>query len=329
MYESLISLLISIVVFPGLLFIVALALFTQWWVRKISARLQNRMGPAYVGPIGLLQPLMDLWKLIHVKEEVIPKNSMPGLAKLFGILGISGAITALAMLPISIYRVNGPYDFLVYMYLCCLLVPLSMIFMSLSMPGPYTAVGVSRILTLITICEPAYFAAILVPVALTSNMGIPYSIYTASVNVWKLWFNPVTLPLMILAFIAAIVTFQAKSMYQPFNIPEAELEIIAGFETEFSGPILGLGILFHDIDTVVTALSITYILLGGPYPYPHTSIPGIVSLILKYMIVVTLSVIIKNAFGRYRIEQALKILFKYALIPGLLAVILAMIYLYH
>lgn len=327
--ETVSLLLISLLVFPGLLFIVSLAFFTQWWVRKLSARLQNRMGPTYVGPAGILQPLMDLWKLIHVKEEVLPKYSMPGLARLFGIIGIGGAVTVLAMLPISIFRVNGPYDFLVYLYLCCLVVPLSMILMSLSTPGPYTAVGVSRMLTFVTICEPAYFAAMLVPVALTSGMGLPYSVYTASVNAWRLWLNPVTLPLMILALMASIVSLQAKSMFQPFNIPEAEQEIIAGFETEFSGPLLGLGILLHDIDNVVTALSITYIILGGPYPYPHTSIPGLLILIAKYLAVVTLTIIVKNAFGRYRIEQALKVMFKYSFIPALIAVILAMLYLYY
>lgn len=78
----------------------------------------------------------------------------------------------------------------------------------------------------------------------------------------------------------------------------------------------------------ITALSIVYIILGGPYPYPHTSIPGIIMLILKYLLVVFIATVIKNAYGRYRLEQALYTLFKYAFISALISLILILIYIY-
>ena len=324
-----IMLAVSILVFPGILFLISLSLFTQWYYRKLSGRLQNRMGPTYVGPAGLLQPLMDLWKLIHVKEMAVNKYSLPSLAQFFGLLGISALVVSLLLFPLSPYHVTGPYDFLVFIYLVSLWVPLSMLIMSLSMPGPYTSTGVSRLLTFITLIEPSFFAALLAPVALASaRTGIPYSVLEASKNAIYCWANPVLLPVMVLSLIAAIVVLQAKAMFQPFNIPEAEQEIIAGYETEFSGPLLGLASLMHDMDIAVTAIAITYLILGGPYPFPHLSVPGIVLLIVKYMAVVTAATIIKNAFGRYRIEQALNTIFKYALIPAIVALLLAMIYLY-
>ncbi len=317
----------TLLVFPGALFLFSLALFTQYLFRKLSAHMQKRMGPKYVGPVGILQPLMDLWKLIHVKEEVIHRYSMPGVAKTAGLLGLGAALAILPLLPLSPLRIIGNYDFLVYMYLCCLWIPLMLIIMSLAMPGPYTSIGVSRILSFITICEPAYFAALLVPVALVSNGYEPvYSVYATSRNIWHYWLNPLTAPLLILSFIASLVTLQAKSMFQPFNIPEAEQEIIAGFETEFSGPILGIGSLLHDVDTTITILSITYLILGGPYPFPHLSIPGVLVLVAKYLLVVFIAAIVKNVFGRYRIEQALYVMFKYSLIPALIALTLAYIY---
>ncbi len=327
MITDILTLLFSILVYPGILFLFGLALFTQYLYRKLSAHMQKRMGPTYVGPKGVLQPLFDVWKLIHVKEEVVTKYSLPLIAKFFALTGLAAAITVTALLPLSTYRIIGNYDFLVYVYLCCLWIPISMIIMSLSMPGPYTSVGVSRILSFITVCEPAYFASLLVPVTLVSKNYSPvYSVYTASVNIWKYWLNPYTVPLLILSLIAALVILQAKAMMPPFNIPEAEQEIIAGFETEFSGPILGLGILLHDVDVTITILSIVYILLGGPYPFPHLSIPGIVIVIVKYLAIVLVSAIIENIFGRYRIEQALYVMLKYALIPALIALVLAMIY---
>ncbi len=326
---SWIMLAISILIFPGILFLISLALFTQWYYRKLSGRLQNRMGPTYVGPAGLLQPLMDLWKLIHVKEMAVNKYSLPGIAQFFGLLGISALIVSLLLFPLSPYHIAGPYDFLVFIYLVSLWVPLSMLMMSLSMPGPYTSTGVSRLLTFITLIEPSFFAALLAPVAIASaRTGLPYSVLEASRNIISCWTNPLLWPVLVLSLIAAIVVLQAKAMFPPFNIPEAEQEIIAGFETEFSGPILGLASLMHDMDIAVTAIAITYLLLGGPYPFPHLSAPGIILLIVKYMAVVTVAVIIKNAFGRYRIEQALSTVFKYALIPAIIALILAMLYIY-
>lgn len=326
--EWMITWITALLIFPGVLFIFSLALFTQYLFRKLSARMQKRMGPTYVGPAGVLQPLYDLWKLIHVKEEVVNKYSMPKLAKIFGLLGLSAAIAVLPLFPLSPLRIYGNYDFLVYMYLCCLWIPFMIILMSLSMPGPYTSAGISRLLSFITISEPAYFTALLVPVALTSKDSSPvYSIFTTSRNIWQYWLNPYTFPLLLLALISAIVTLQAKSMFQPFNIPEAEQEIIAGFKTEFSGPILGIGNLLHDLETTITIIAIVYILLGGPYPYSHLSLPGIIILMVKYLGVVLLATIIKNAFGRYRIEQALYTMFKYSLIPAVIAAILTYIYL--
>ena len=330
MFESIVPglyILFTILVFPGLLFITVLALFTQWWMRKTSARMQRRMGPKYVGPIGILQPLMDLWKLIHVKELARTKHSMPLLAELFGLSGIAAMITVLTMLPLSPIRFTAHHDFLVFIYFCCIWIPLAQIIMSLSMPGPYTSIGVSRLLSFITVSEPAFYSAILVPVALTSKYGLPYNIYTAATNSWRLWINPYTLPLMILVLIALVVNLQAKAMFQPFNIPEAEQEIIAGYETEFSGPILGLAQLLHDMDTALAAIIITYLVLGGPYPFPHLSIPGIILVIVKYLAVITTATIIKNVFGRFRVEQALYTIFKYSLVPALIAAVLTMIYL--
>lgn len=319
--------LFSIVVFPGLLFTIALALFTQYLVRKWSGRLQKRMGPTYVGPWGILQPLYDLIKLVHVKEEVFHKYCMPALAKFFGLLGIAAIVSVVVLFPLSPFRVAASYDYLIYVYMVSVWAPIAYILMSLSMPGPYTSVGVSRLLTFITIMEPAYFMALLTPMIIVSELERPvYSVLTTSQSAWKLWTSPLTAAPLALALVASIVVLQAKGMFNPFNIPEAEQEILAGHETEFSGPVLGIARLFHDVDVSITALSIVYLLLGGPYPFSHLSAPGIAVLVAKYLAVVYVSTLIKNAFGRYRLEQALYAMFKYSLVPSIAAVVLASLY---
>jgi len=324
MYDELLVLL-SITIFPGVVFTIALALFTQYFVRKISGRLQKRMGPSYVGPIGILQPFYDVLKLVRVKEEVIHRYSMPSLAKLFGIIGIASGTVVMLMFPLSPIKFYGDYDFLVYIYFTSIWIPLSLILMSLSMPGPYTAIGVSRYLSFITLMEPAFFVSILTPLMITSRYySTPYSILVTSMNIHKFWLNPLTAIPLALSLLSAIIVLQARAMYNPFNIPEAEQEIIAGYETEFSGPVLGLAIILHDVEVAVTAITIVYLILGGPYPFKHTSVQGILTLITKYLLVILTATIIRNAFGRYRLEQALKILL-YALIIAILSLIITVI----
>jgi len=114
-------------------------------------------------------------------------------------------------------------------------------------------------------------------------------------------------------------------MYQPFNIPEAEQEIIAGFETEFSGPLLALFRLLHDVELAISLLLGVYIFLGGPLPFRHFSIGGVLLLIVKYVVLVIVITLVKNVMGRYRIDQALIQLFKYSLIPAIISSILVSI----
>lgn len=329
MFEVL-TFIASLTLFPGLVFVVALALFSEWYIRKMVARAQSRMGPAYVGPIGILQPLADLLKLLTVKEEIKQKYASLGLAKAFMFTGIGAATASVLLLPLSPFRLTSPYDFLIYAYLCCVWVPLAMTMYGMSVPNPFTAIGVSRLLSLVAVIEPVYFASILVPVTLTTYLygpscHAPFSIYCTSINSWRLWANPLTVALMVLGLVAVLVSVQAKAMLQPFNIPEAEQEVIAGFATEFSGPLLALNNVLHDVDIAVTALFITYLYLGGPYPLPHTSLPGVLILIAKYLLVLTLMVIVKASFGRFRIEQGIGAVLKYGGIPAAIAVVAASI----
>ena len=320
-------LVIAALVFPGLLFLFVLSMLTEWWERKIVARAQARMGPSYVGPVGVLQPFADFIKLLSVKEEIRQKFATPGIAKAFAFAAIGALSATLLMLPLSPVRLAASYDIIVLSYICCVWVPFAVAVMGMSFPNPFTGAGVSRFLTLYAVCEPAFFAAILVPVALTTNVvgtPLPYSVLFTAQYSWKLWLNPATAVVMIIALGAAAVATQAKAMAHPFNIPEAEQELIAGHMTEFSGQILALNNLIHDADIAVSALLITYFFLGGPYPFPHLSVPGVILMIVKYVAVVTVVSIIKASFGRFRIEQGVAVLVKYSLIPAVIALLAAM-----
>ena len=193
------------------------------------------------------------------------------------------------------------------------------------MPNPFTGVGISRLLTMIIVYEPAYFISIFIPVVLVSHFyggDAFYSILFTSMNSGRLWLNPLAAIAMVFGLVAILVSTQTKTMLQPFNIPEAEQEIIAGFATEFSGPILALYNFLHDVEITVTILAITYLYLGGPYPYPHLSIPGILLLIVKFLAILFIVCLVKAVFGRLRIDQAVKTMFKYSFIPAFIGIVI-------
>lgn len=326
---EILTLLFSVIVFPGLLFMVSLAFLTQYLVRKLSARYQGRMGPSYVGPFGLLQPLFDFLKLLRVKEIVKTKYSMIHAAEFSLLLGIAFIISSTILLPLSPYNVAGEFDILVFFYMTSIMPIFMLIIAALATPNPYTNIGVSRLLSILTIAEPAYFASLIVPVYLATRGKTPFmSISSTYMYIPDLWLQVSTLIIILLSLIAYVISVQVKAMFPPFNIPEAEQEIIAGFETEFSGPILALARLLHDLDLTIALIIGVYVLLGGPAPFRHFSIEGAVVLVLKYTLLLLVVVTVKNIMGRYRIEQALTQIFKYGLIPALLSSIFALI-IYH
>lgn len=321
--------LFSTLVFPGFFFMFILSLFTQYLVRKISARYQKRMGPSYVGPYGVLQPFMDFWKLLRVKEVVRSKYSMQRVAELTLLIGIACITGAIVLLPIGVLNIRGPLDYLVFFYMASVMPILMIVLASLSMPGPYTSLGVSRLLSILTISEPVYFTGLFIPCFLaTYRDPLILSVSTASYRVMDLWLNPVTALILLLSLIALVISLQSKAMYPPFNIPEAEQEIIAGFETEFSGPLLALASLLHDMDLTASILTVVYIVLGGPAPFQHLTLGGILMVTLKYLVLVLIVATIKNIFGRYRLEQALMQLLKYGGIPVLISAILSVVWVY-
>ncbi|MCY0868173.1 MAG: NADH-quinone oxidoreductase subunit H [Desulfurococcus sp.] len=321
------QLVLSTLVYPGLLFLMMLAFLTQYLVRKISARYQRRMGPAYVGPYGILQPLADFWKLLRAKEVVKSRYSMQRVAEVSLLIGVASITASMLILPLGFLSIQSPMDFLVFFYMSSVMPILMLTIASLSMPGPYTSLGVSRLLSILTISEPVYFTGLFIPCYIaTFKEPAVLSVAEASMLIPRLWVNPATILILVFSLIALLASIQAKAMYPPFNIPEAEQEIIAGFETEFSGPLLALATLLHDMDLTVSLLAVTFIVLGGPAPFNAESLGGVVAVVLKYVALLTVVATIKNIYGRYRLEQALHQLVKYGGIPAILSLLLTVIW---
>jgi len=306
---------------------VAIALFSEWFYRKVVARMQNRMGPAYTGPIGILQPLADILKLLLVKEVKKQRYSSLMLAEVGMSIAIASIVASVFMLPISPLRFSAPYDIIVLLYLYAVWHFIGLAIAVLAYPNPFVIAGLSRLIALTVVIEPAIFSSILVPAILTStNCSPTYSVLCISANSWRLWLNsPLAFISMLLALLSIIIATQAKLGLKPFDIPEAEQELIAGHITEYSGSILALYNLLHDIKLAFSALLITYLFLGGPYPYRHLSIAGITLLVIKYVAVLYTLSLLRASFGRRRIDQGIVMIMKYSLMPSIAALLISLI----
>lgn len=313
------SLLIAVLVFPGGLFVLATGLLIKGVDRRLAARLQRRVGPP------LLQPLFDLVKLAR-KRTMVPDAACRPVFLGVPVVGALAMLAAAALIPIpGAYEPSpAPGDLLVLFYL--LLVPAVAMMLAGSASGSaYGAIGFSREMVLMLAYEPA-IVLVLIAVAArvggAEGTGITFSLneivrYQQAHGAFL--FDPVMWPAL-LAFIAFL---PANLNIVPFDIPEAETEILEGPLLEYSGPALGLFKVMSAVKTVVV-LSLGICLF---FPAAPEGALGLVVHVVKLVAVAAVGVtLLRLALGRMRIDQAFSFFLKWPLplaATGLAVVILA------
>ena len=262
-------LIFQVLVFPGFLFLAVCALVLQWLDRKLYARFQNRVGPPFI------QPLADLIKLFS-KETIVPKNAEQGLFRNLPYFSFAAVVTSFLSIPI--YTANAvisyPGDLVIIAYL--LTIPtLVMALAGWSSCTAYSIIGGIRTLSQLFAYEVPFFLALLTPALLlgTWNIAEISQRLPAFLMANPFYFIPV-----ILAFLVGVISLQGKLERKPFDIPDAETEIVAGPFTEYSGRLFGIFRLSLDMEFVVGASLLASVFLGGA-----TSFFGIPA-ILSYLI---------------------------------------------
>ncbi len=305
--------LFAVAVFPGFIFLSLLGTFTEWIERKVAARAQNRMGPTYVGPMGLFQPIADILKLLWAKELVISK----GFSWRVTLFLVSTAVMALSastlLMPISPIRLSTTFDSLVLVYVL-LYTTLGFLAIGFSSPSPFGVVGSSRMLSIECVVEPAAAISIYAISAALTGMGTASvsEAMTAQVGLQQS-------PALVLGGIALFLVMMAKSLMKPFDIPEAETEVAGGIVADVGGPLLGMFRILHDMEVAFLALLFTLLVLRGPYPFSYADPPGWVLIGVKFVVVVLVATAISASLGRLRIEQGVALLGKYSLIVSIAA----------
>jgi len=315
--------LFTALVYPGLLFLTVLGLLSQWYRRKLVARLQNRVGPKYVGPIGILQPFADLYKLLFVKELVTGSYSPAKLLVYVLTLGIAALSTSTIFLPLSPFSFGVSYDILLFIYLT-LYASIAFAIVGFGSVSPYPSFGGVRYTTMMLVFEPAVALSLLAMVRILSPYSL--SLYEALGKPRILELNqPLGSLVQVLVLAVAGISFSiavlSKAMMKPFDIPEAETEVAGGYLAELSGPALGMAILLHEVELALYVLVFSNLLIPVPPMLPDAL--NVVASLVKYVVVLTLIVVVAYSMGRIRLDQALRTLFKMPLPLSILSLALS------
>jgi NADH-quinone oxidoreductase subunit H len=296
-------------VFPGLLFAATVGAFLSWFDRKITARVQFRKGPP------LLQPFYDFFKLLLVKETILPKQGSPIVFLFAPIFAVFGAVMAGVFILLPLFNITTGFkgDVIVIFYL--LTIPsLSYIIGALASGNPLAAVGSSREMKLILSYELTF---LLVIAGIIMKCGQKFDLYSI------IQAQQEGIPFIgsisgVLLFIAGIFCVQAKLALVPFDMPEAEAEITEGIFIEYSGAAyamikLAKYIMFFILPAFLIALLMNGFRLEGI---------NILWAVLKVVAVVLLITLIRNTNPRIKIKQAISFFMVWMNLIAIVALVL-------
>lgn len=287
--------LFKILIFPGFFFLSTLALVFEYVDRKLSARMQNRVGPHWY------QPTADFIKLIS-KETVIPSEADHGIFKAIPIFALASTASAFLYIPIWGQQSLFPFDCDLLVVLYFLTVPTITFFLAGWFSSSlYAEIGSIRAMTQLFAYEVPMYMALLGPALLAGTWSV--SGITAFYHT-----HPLLSLLNLPGLFVAIVAAQGKLERAPFDIPDAETEIVGGTFTEYSGRYLALFRMAIDCEMVVLAALISAIFF--PALLPANPVLGMIVFLVKTLAVVFLLALIKTAFARFRIDQMITFCWK-------------------
>ncbi|MCK5148404.1 NADH-quinone oxidoreductase subunit H [bacterium] len=303
---------INILIFPGLIFTIILALFVAWVDRKVTARVQWRVGPP------LLQPLFDFTKLMG-KETMIPGQATAWLFYAAPIMALTGALVfSFTLWNANLYPDNSMVgDLIVVVYLA--MIP-SVAFMlgGLVSGSPHSVLGASREIKLLLGDELIIVMALMVVIIQSGG-----SIKLGAILDYQRTYGAVAWsPSGMIALILAILAMQAKLALVPFDMSEAETEIMGGTLVAYSGPLLAFFKLTQWIMRAMLPLLLVHCFWGGIIFSSWVSILAGLGKLLVFWVIM---ILIRNTNPRVRIDQALKFFTVWGGCLGVLAMILAML----
>ncbi len=296
------------------MFVLLVDIILVWVERKVVARLQDRLGPNRIGPFGLIQPIADVIKLL-IKEDITPNGADKIIYNLAPILALATVLLLWAVIPFG-PRIIGVELNVAVLYIIGVgaISTLGIIMAGWSSNNKYALIGAFRTVAQMVSFEVPMVLAMLIPVILARSMGI--NTIVSAQPIAYIVFAP-------LAALIFIVCCQAELGRAPFDLFEAESEIVAGFHIEYTGMKFGMfyaGELLHAL--TFGALFSAMFLGGWRGPWAETyPVLGVVYLFIKSLIIYFVIMWIKYSLPRIRIDQMLNFTWKF-LTPLALALLM-------
>jgi NADH-quinone oxidoreductase subunit H len=306
----------AIVAFIVLNVVIGMVTYVTLLERKFAARMQSRIGPYRVGPHGLLQPIADALKLM-MKEDIVPLRADRGVYNLAPIVFLIPCMLIFATMPFAPGLGVADLNIGILFFLAVSAMEIVGLFMGgWGSNNKYALLSAMRAVNQIISYDLPFIFAALVPVVLAGSLRLS-DIAAAQAGLWFIFYPVIGQ----LAFIAFIVATLAAENRVPFDILEAESELVAGFRVEYSGmkfALIQLGEYAHMIATSFLGA----LLFLGAWSGPGPDWLGPLWFVLKAMFVFLLVTWVRWSFVRIRVDQILTISWK-LLLPATLILLMA------
>ena len=296
-----------------------------WLDRRVWAFVQKRQGPNVVGPFGLLQSLADALKYIF-KEIIIPASSNKIIFILAPIITMTLALIAWAVIPFGIDQVLADINVgILYIFAVSSLGVYGIIMGGWASNSKYPFLGAIRSAAQMVSYEVSIGIIIINVLLCVGSLNLN-DIVIAQKN---MWFVIPLFPMFVVFFISAL----AETNRPPFDLPEAEAELVAGYQTEYSGMMYAMFWLGEYANILLMCALGSILFLGGwlsPIDlYPFNLIPGALWLIFKILLLFILFALVKAIVPRYRYDQLMRLGWKIFLPLSLTYVVLTASYLFY
>jgi NADH-quinone oxidoreductase subunit H len=296
-----------------------------WLDRRVWAFVQKRQGPNVVGPFGLLQSLADALKYMF-KEIIIPSSSNKVIFILAPIVTMTLALIAWAVIPFSATQVLADINVgILYLFAVSSLGVYGIIMGGWASNSKYPFLGAIRSAAQMVSYEVSIGVIIINVLLCVGSLNLN-DIVIAQQN---MWFVIPLFPMFVIFFISAL----AETNRPPFDLPEAEAELVAGYQTEYSGMMYAMFWLGEYANILLMCAMGAILFLGGwmsPIDvYPFTLVPGAIWLILKILLLFILFALVKAIVPRYRYDQLMRLGWKVFLPLSLTWVVLTASYLFY
>ena len=296
-----------------------------WLDRRVWAFVQKRQGPNVVGPFGLLQSLADALKYIF-KEIIIPASSNKIIFILAPIITMTLALIAWAVIPFGEDQVLADINVgILYIFAVSSLGVYGIIMGGWASNSKYPFLGSIRSAAQMVSYEVSIGIIIINVLLCVGSLNLSDIVLAQQ----KIWFIIPLFPMFVIFFISAL----AETNRPPFDLPEAEAELVAGYQTEYSGMMYAMFWLGEYANILLMCALGSILFLGGwlsPIDlYPFNLIPGAIWLILKILLLFILFALVKAVVPRYRYDQLMRLGWKIFLPFSLTYVVLTASYLFY